>query len=457
MFEASIYAGRRAELMRALGSGAALFLGNDLVGMNYRANPYPFRQDGSFAYYAGLNVSGLALGLDCDTGQEILFGPEPTMDDLIWSGGGDSLAELATRAGVGRVLPLAQLAEWCQARPVRYLPTYRGDQTLTLSRLLGRSPGEAESGYSVDLIRCVVAQRSVKTSAEVEEIRAAIGLSARVYGLIMAECRPGASEQELYGRAQSLILASGSAESFPMILTRRGQVLHNHTRDQILEAGDLLLVDSGVLSPLGYASDITRTLPVSGRFSERQKDVYDVVLQALRTGVAHMRPGVSFLECHLAAAKVVVAGLVGLGLMRGDPEEAVAAGAHALFFPHGLGHMLGLDVHDMESLGEDFVGYDQNFQRSTQFGLSGLRMARTLEPGFVLTVEPGVYFIPPLIAQWQKQGLHTDFINYDALTAYLDFGGMRLEDDVLVTKTGVEVLSTEIPLDPDDICARMEK
>lgn len=456
MFAASVYTARRAELMRTLGFGAVLLLGNDLAAMNYRDNPYPFRQDASFAYYAGLNMPGLALGLDCDTGQEILFGHESTMGDFIWSGGRPSLAELASRAGVKQVMPYAQLGKWCQARSVRYLPTYRGDQTLVLGQLLGRSPQEVEAGYSPELIQCIVPQRSVKTPAEVAEIRTAIELSGRMYDMLMTECRPGVSEQELYGLAQGLILASGSAESFPMILTRRGQVLHNHTRTQTLAAGDLLLVDSGVLSPLGYASDITRILPVNGRFSSRQRDVYEVVLHALRAGVAHIQPGVSFLECHLAAAKVVATGLSALGLMRGNPEDAVAAGAHALFFPHGLGHMLGLDVHDMESLGEDFVGYDQNFRRSKQFGLSGLRMARELKPGFVLTVEPGVYFIPPLINQWQKEGLHADFINYDAVSAYLDFGGIRLEDDVLVTEKGAEVLSSNIPLDPDDICARMK-
>jgi Xaa-Pro aminopeptidase len=301
----------------------------------------------------------------------------------------------------------------------------------------------------------VVALRSVKSGEEVDEIRLAIELSARMYAELMAACMPGAAEIELYGRLQGLILSSGSREAFPMILSRRGEVLHNHSHDQILADGDLLLVDSGVVSPLGYASDITRTLPVGGRFTPRQQDIYEIVLAALAEGTGRMAPGVPFVDCHLAAARVVAHGLTDLGLMRGDPGEAVAQGAHALFFPHGLGHMLGLDVHDMEALGEDFVGYDVNFRRSTQFGLSGLRLARRLQPGFVMTVEPGIYFIPALIKQWREARRLEEFINYEALEAYLNFGGIRIEDDVLVTEQGHEVLSTAIPKEPAAVCALM--
>ena len=260
---------------------------------------------------------------------------------------------------------------------------------------------------------------------------------------------------ELYGRMQGFILGRDSREAFPMILSRRGEVLHNHGHDQILGEGDLLLVDSGVVSPLGYASDITRTLPVGGRFTQRQQDVYDIVLAALVEGTGRMAPGVPFVDCHFAAAGAVARGLTELGLMRGDPTEAVAQGAHALFFPHGLGHMLGLDVHDMEALGEDFVGYDLEFSRSTQFGLSGLRMARRLRPGFAVTVEPGIYFIPALIGQWRESRRLEEFINYEAIDAYLDFGGIRIEDDVLVTEQGHEVLSADIPKDADALCSRM--
>jgi len=459
MFESTTYASRRAELMRLIGSGCILLPGNDLVGMNYVSNAFAFRQDGSFLYFAGLNEPAHCLWLDCESGEEMLCGPNLGLQHTIWSGAAPSLPELAARAGIESA-SMAKLAAAChdaqrQGRTVHYLPPYQGDGMLRLWRLLGAAPDGVEAGVSQALIRAVVELRSVKSGEEVDEIRLAIALCAKMYAELMAACKPGAAEIELYGRLQGLILSSGSREAFPMILSRRGEVLHNHRHDQILADGDLLLVDSGVVSPLGYASDITRTLPVGGRFTTRQQDIYEIVLAALGEGTERMAPGVPFVDCHLAAARAVAQGLTDLGLMRGDPGEAVARGAHALFFPHGLGHMLGLDVHDMEALGEDFVGYDADFKRSAQFGLSGLRMARRLRPGFVMTVEPGIYFIPALIRQWREARRLEEFINYEALEAYLDFGGIRIEDDVLVTEQGHEVLSAAIPKEPAAVCARM--
>lgn len=458
MFESTTYASRRAELMRLVGSGCILLPGNDLVGMNYRANTFPFRQDGSFLYFTGLDVPGLCLWLDCESGREMLVGPDLGLAHTIWSGAAPSVAELAVSCAVGAWGTLNDLAgsvQHARGRKVHYLPAYQGDTTLMLSRLLCVSAQEADAGFSPSLAGAVVELRSVKSAAEVSEIRRAVALSAEMYGILMEACAPGMSEMELYGRMQGFILGRDSREAFPMILSRRGEVLHNHGHDQILGEGDLLLVDSGVVSPLGYASDITRTLPVGGRFTQRQQDVYDIVLAALVEGTGRMAPGVPFVDCHFAAAGAVARGLTELGLMRGDPTEAVAQGAHALFFPHGLGHMLGLDVHDMEALGEDFVGYDLEFSRSTQFGLSGLRMARRLRPGFAVTVEPGIYFIPALIGQWRESRRLEEFINYEAIDAYLDFGGIRIEDDVLVTEQGHEVLSADIPKDADALCSRM--
>ena len=460
MFGAHVYSERRAALMRAVGSGCVLLPGNGLVGMNYRDNAYPFRQDGSFSYFVGQGEPGLSLWLDCESGEERLFGPEPGLMHTIWSGQAPGLAELAARSGIPRHGRMEELAALCRkvrsrGRAVHYLPPYRGDGIVLLERLLGISESEVEAGSSPALIEAVVALRSVKGPAEVAEVRRAVALSGEVYAELLGSCRPGAAEMELHARLQGFILARGSREAFPMILTRRGEVLHNHSHDQILRDGDLLLVDSGVCSPLGYASDITRTLPVGGRFSARQRDVYEIVLGAMEAGMERMAPGVPFLDCHLAAARVVAEGLAGLGLIRGDLDEAVAAGAHALFFPHGLGHMLGLDVHDMESLGEDHVGYDREFRRSGQFGLAGLRMARRLEAGFVLTVEPGVYFIPALIAHWREQRKLESFIDYQALEGFLDFGGIRVEDDVLVTEAGVEILSAAIPKTVAELEARM--
>lgn len=450
MFAASVYAARRRALMRDVGSGLVLLPGNDLLGMNYRANTFPFRQDSSFLYFAGLDEPGLFLILDCENGAETLFGPIRTLNDTIWAGPSPTLDDLAAATGIAASGSMAELDARCrqvmeQGRPVHYLPTYQGEQTVKLSRILGRTPERLEAGASSALIEAVVALRSVKSEDEVAEIRLAIDLSAAMYADLMDRCRPGMAEMELYGRAQGLVLAAGRSEAFPMILSRRGEVLHNHAHDQVLADGDLLLIDSGVRSALGYASDITRTLPVGGRFSTRQRDIYNVALAALRAGVACVAPGVPFRDCHVAAARTIVEGLVALGLMHGDIDEAVAAGAHALFFPHGLGHMLGLDVHDMESLGEDRVGYDRDFQRNSQFGSSGLRLARRLRSGFVLTVEPGIYFIPALIARWKARRLHKAFIDYEAVEMFLDFGGIRIEDDILVTADGAEVLSSAIP------------
>jgi Xaa-Pro aminopeptidase len=457
VFDASLFSTRRTVLARRVASGCILLPGNEPVGMNYLANEYPFRQDGSFMYFCGLDTPGLCLWIDCDSGEERLFGAEPGIMDTVWSGPAPSLSELAERAGIAGHGDMAMLAELCRdagaaGRRVHYLPSYRGDGVLRLSGLLGMAAGEIGAGVSRGLIDAVVELRSVKDPKEVAEIRRAVDLSAGMYRELMSGCRPGAREAELYGRMQGWILSHGSREAFPMILSRRGEVLHNHSRDQVLKDGDLLLVDSGVCSPGGYASDITRTLPVSGFFSLRQRDIYEIVLHAQAAAIGCMAPGVPFLECHLSAARVVAEGLTALGLMRGDPAVAVAAGAHALFFPHGLGHMLGLDVHDMESLGEDHVGYDAEFRRSGQFGLSGLRLARRLQPGFVVTVEPGIYFIPALMDLWRSEGRHEEFINYEALAAYRDFGGIRIEDDVLVTDDGADVLSSAIPKTVRELC-----
>lgn len=450
MFLDSVYTQRRRALMESIGSGLVVLPGNELIGMNYRANTFPFCQDGSFLYFAGLNEPDFLLCLDCDSNDVMLYGPERGLDHALWSGASLLLEEAARRVGIERVGSFSDAAVACrnalaQGRTIHYLPPYQGCQVLRLARLLGWSVERVEAGASVPLIRSIVDLRSVKTAAEISEIRAAVDVSAEMYWYALRNCRAGLSEMELYGRLQGLMLSKGGVEAFPMILSRHGDILHNHAHDQVLATGDLLLIDSGVRSALGYASDVTRTLPVSGKFSALQRDIYSVVLAAQSFGVAAMVPGTPFRDCHLAAAKSIVEGLRDLGFMHGDADEAVAAGAHALFFPHGLGHMLGLDVHDMEGLGENFVGYDQEFQRSRQFGLAGLRMARRLRPGFVMTVEPGIYFIRPLVAQWKAQGLHKAFIDYSAVEACLGFGGIRIEDDVVVTESGAEVLTSSIP------------
>ncbi|MFN3597231.1 MAG: aminopeptidase P family protein [Rubricoccaceae bacterium] len=459
-FPPQTYVARRATLARAVGRGLVVLPGHAHAPMNYAGNVYPFRQDGSFLYYAGLDAPGLALTLDAESGEATLFGHDPTMDDVVWEGPLPPLAERAAAAGIRRTAPLAALAEAVAAaqgagRTVHLLPPYRAETRLALARALGAAPDALP--VSEALVAAVVAQRLVKSGEEVAEIERALEIAAAMHRLAMRHAQPGRTEQQVAGAMEGLALAEGSYPSFPIILTRRGEVLHNHPTAAHLETGDLLLADAGAVSPAGrYAADVTRVAPVGGRFSERQRMLYDVVLAAQEAAIEGMRPGVPFRDLHLRAARVIADGLTALGLMRGDPAEAVAEGAHALFFPHGLGHALGLDVHDMEALGEDRVGYDAAHRRAEQFGLRALRFARPLAPGHVVTVEPGVYLIGPLVAQWRAARRHAAFLNYDAIETWVGLGGIRLEDDVLVTEAGARVLGPAIPKAPAAIEAEVQ-
>lgn len=450
MFEPSVYAERRKRLMSQIGSGLILFPGNDESPMNYPANTYPFRQDSSFLYFFGLAQPGWAGVIDADGGKEILFGDDIGLEDVIWMGHLPTVKERAALSGVGTTRPLAKLeAVLKQAkakkRKVHFLPPYRAEGARKLAGWLGLPLQGVKAKASQALSRAVIAQRSVKSPAEVDEIELALDVTREMYLAAMAMVRPGIHEHDVMGRIEGIALGRGCRTAFPSIVTVNGQTLHNHGYHNVLSEGRLLVDDSGAEAPSGYASDITRTIPVSGRFTPRQKEVYEVVLEAQETAVRAIRPGVPYRDVHLAAARVVAGGLTALGLMKGDPAEAVRAGAHALFFPHGIGHMMGLDVHDMEDIGESLVGYTEGLKRSRQFGLAYLRLARELEPGFVVTVEPGVYFIPPLIDAWRKARKFAAFIDYEKVEGYRDFGGIRIEDDVLVTADGRRVLGRPIP------------
>jgi len=445
---------RRAALREAVADGLILLPGNDEAPRNYLDNPYPFRQDSHFLYYVGTSHPGMAAVL-LPGGREILFGAPEHPDDVVWSGPHPTLGDFAERAGVSDHRPLDDLpgilAEAAkQGVPVHYLPPYREANRRKLADWLGLRAAEVDAGASADLTAAVVAQREVKSAEEIREMEYAIGCSALMYRTAMQVSRPGLKEARIMGMITGVALMEDLPMSFPPIVTVHGEVLHNHGYGNELAEGDLLLIDSGVESPGHYCSDITRTLPVGGVFSARQRDVYEVVLAAQEAAIETVAPGTTNLEVHLAAARATAAGLKDLGLMQGDVDEAVAAGAHALFFPHGIGHMIGLDVHDMEDLG-DAVGYDPGVPRSEQFGLGFLRLAKTLQPGFTITVEPGVYFIPALIDRWRAAGTCADFIRFDRLEPYRGFGGIRIEDDVLVTGEGRRVLGTPIPKTPDDI------
>ncbi|PSQ95718.1 MAG: Xaa-Pro aminopeptidase [Bacteroidetes bacterium SW_9_63_38] len=452
MFAPPTYAHRRRTLCRTLRdeSGLVLFLGNEESAMNAAANPYPFRQDSTFLYYFGLDVPGLDAVLDLDDGEARLFGDDPSLDDIVWMGDHPSLRDRAERAGVDRTAPRSALSETLanalkQDRPLHLLPPYRPRHRQRLRTLLGDARDDVEAYVSAPVLDAIVTQRSVKSEAEVEQLEAALDTTAHMHEAAFERAAPGTSERAIAGRLAGIAEAKGRGLSFRPTCSIRGEVLHNHDYSHSLSANDLLLVDAGGTSPLHYAGDITRVVPVGGPFTDRQRRLYNAVLDAQTTALNAIEPGTSFIEIHRHACRVLTNHLIEIGLMNGPVDAAVNAGAHALFFPHGLGHMLGLDVHDMENLGENRVGYAEDQSRSDQFGLHTLRLARPLAPGFVLTVEPGLYFIPALFSQWRDEHRHAEYINYERTEAFMDIGGIRIEDDVLVTNDGARRLGPEIP------------
>jgi Xaa-Pro aminopeptidase len=445
---ADTFRSRREHLRGEIDGGAILILSNNDAPKNYVDNVYPFRQDSHFLYYAGINETGMAVLIEPD-GRDVLFGRPYDPDDLVWHGPRPYVGDHAAASGFAADADIATLKteiDRLVAAGVRihYLPPYRAERAFQLADLLDANPQKVGNGVSDDLVRAACHQRLIKTDEEVAEIENALSVTAEMYRVAMAEARPGRHEYEVAGLMQARALELGREQAFPPIVTVRGEVLHNHSYRNRLEDGDLMLMDSGAESPRWYASDITRTFPVNGRFSDRQRRIYEIVLAAQMAVIQAASPEHDNKEMHRLASRTIAGGLTALGLMKGDPDDAVEVGAHALFFPHGIGHMLGLDVHDMEDLG-DIVGYREGEERSTQFGLAFLRMTRPLEPGFVITVEPGVYFIPALIDLWKAEGKHSEFIDYERVEDFKGFGGIRIEDDVLITGNGCRVLGPGIP------------
>ncbi len=457
MFDISVYKNRREKLVEKMSSGVVLILGNHEAPANYPNNTYKFRQDSSFIYFFGLNLPGFAGILDVDSGEEFLFGNDVDIDDIIWMGPQPLVADLAAGVGVKNSAPFVKLAAHLQAaikqgRKVHFLPPYRYRNMILLEDMLGIHHSMLKEYASLELIKAVIALRSVKEACELEEIHRACNIGYGMHLTAMINAKPGVKEQYITGLVEGVAASYGSMVSFPVILSQRGETLHNHDHSRTLETGRMMLTDAGAETESCYCSDFTRTVPVGGKFNQRQKDIYNIVLAANNKALEIARPGVTYMHVHLEVCKVLARGLKELGLMKGDVNEAVAAGAHALFMPHGLGHMMGLDVHDMEDLGQIYVGYDGEFMPSGQFGLASLRMGRTLEPGFVVTDEPGCYFIPALIDQWRQQGLHEDFLAYDEIERFKDFGGVRLEDDLLITPNGARLLGERrIPITVEEI------
>jgi Xaa-Pro aminopeptidase len=456
MFEKSTYINRRNALKNKGLKGVGLFLGNEDSPMNYPDNTYHFRQDSSFSYFFGLDFQRLAGIIDFDSGEEFLFGDDAGIADIIWMGPQIPLRENATKVGVENSAVYSKLFDFVakalnKSRKVHFLPPYRGENKILLEKLLGISVHQMRENTSLALIKAVIELRSIKEPAEIREIENACATGYQMHVTAMRMAKPGVWEQKIAGTIEGIALAGGGMTSFPIILSQNGETLHNHDHSKILREGNLLLTDAGAESSLHYASDFTRTVPVGGKFTIKQREIYEIVLAANNHGTSLTKPGVTYLSVHLAVAEVIASGLKELGLMKGDVKEAVRNGAHAMFFPHGLGHMLGLDVHDMEDLGQIYVGYDEEIRPVDQFGTAYLRLGRKLQPGFVITNEPGIYFIPALIDKWKNEKINSDFINFDKVDKYRDFGGIRLEDDILVTETGSKILGERVPVHPDEI------
>ena len=436
------YIRRRAQLKRDMGSGLLLFLGNDEAAMNYADNTYRFRQDSTFFYFFGLDYAGLAAVIDIDEDREIIFGNELTIDDIVWTGTQPSLREMAATVGISDVRPMSELATVVSRKSVHFLPPYRGDHRVWLWELTGVEPAAQPSKASVPFIKAIVSQRNYKTDEEIRLIEESVDLSTEMHLAAYRTVRPGIHESEVAAAVEEVACRHGNQLAFPTIATVQGQVLHNHGFIHDLHDGDIFLLDAGAETHSHYAGDLSSSMPVGERFTDRQAEVYNIHLRSFWAAVDKLQPGRPFREAHIAAATEIARGMKELGLMKGDPAEAAEAGAYALFFPCGLGHMVGLDVHDMENLGEQYVGYAEGTQKSTQFGFKSLRLARPLEPGFVFTVEPGIYFIPELMDKWEAEGQFRDFICYDKLKPWRNFTGLRNELNYVMTPTGARLLGT---------------
>ena len=455
MFNKEIYIERRAQLQQKVERGIILLLGNKESSMNYTDNWYPFRQDSSFLYFTGLDKPNLSLIIDIDNNKEILFGDDLTVDEVIWHGRQKTIQQQASLCGIGTVQPLQSLAATIiglsKNKKIHFLPPYRPEHKMQLSHLLGIPPALLKQEASVPLIKAIVALRSIKSPEEVTEIEKAVNITTQMQFAAMQYAKEGMTEAEIAGKVHGIAISAGGNLSFPTILTLNGEILHNHYGNNILRQGGMVLCDCGAETNMHYAGDLTRTFPVNDTFTSLQKEVYNIVLSAHQAAVQALTPGKLFKEVHLLACEILVEGLKQLGLMKGNAKEAVDAGAHTLFFQCGLGHMMGLDVHDMENLGEEYVGYTEDLKKSTEFGLRSLRLGRALETGFVLTIEPGLYFIPELIDIWTAEKKHSQFIDYQKVQPFKTFGGIRIEDDYVITNTGSRLLGKPLNKTADSI------
>ncbi|MCG6187322.1 aminopeptidase P family protein [Maribellus maritimus] len=445
MFKQKTYIERRKILKEKVGSGIILLFGNDESPMNYTDNTYHFRQDSTFLYYFGISHPGLAAVIDIDNDREIIFGNDYTIDDIVWMGPQPTIAERSELCGVKNNKPLNKLSAFLQsAQKIHFLPLYRPENKIKLFNLLNINPTEIDKSFSVELVKAIVSQREIKTEEEIKEIEKAVDISVDMHVAAMKFARPGMNEAQLAAEIHKVALAAGGEIAFPIIATVNGQTLHNHYHGNTIKEGDLFLVDAGYETPLGYAGDLSSTFPVSKKFTPEQKEIYKITLDAHQAAIDALQIQQPFKNAHIAACKAIFDGMKSMGFTKGNTQDAVEAGAHALFFPCGTGHMMGLDVHDMEDLGEVWVGYNGQ-PKSTQFGLKSLRLAKPLETGHVVTIEPGIYFIPELIDLWRSQNKFSEFINWEKVDSYRNFGGIRNEEDFVMTQNGVELLGKPKP------------
>ena len=457
MFAKETYIERRRVLKQTVGSGLLLFLGNTEIGRNYLDNIYHFRQDSTFLYYFASDYAGLAAIIDIDEDKEIIFGNELTIDDIVWTGVQPTIKEKCERVGITETMPMAQLATYlknaqAKGQTIHFLPPYRGEQQVWLQELLGIAPAAQSAAASMKFIRAVINQRNYKSAEEIEQIEEAINVSVDMHCAAMRAVRPGTTEAQIVSIVHAEAAKHNFDLSFPIIATVNGQALHNHAYGtEPLKEGQMFLLDSGCENAMHYAGDLTTTMPVGKKFTEQQRTVCNILRTAHLAAVNALKPGIEFRDVHNIVLTEIAKGMTDLGLMKGNPEEAARAGAACMFLPHGLGHMMGLDVHDMENLGEVNVGYEEGRSKSTQFGFKSLRLAKALEPGYVFTVEPGIYFIPDLIDKWRAEKQFTDFICYDKLDAWRNFGGIRNEEDWLVFEGGARRLGKYKPMSPEEI------
>jgi len=445
MFSPKTYTERRNKLKSLVGSGLILLPGNEEAGMNYRDNVYHFRQDSTFLYYTGIDRANLFFVIDIDNNKEILFGDDPTVEQTVWTGPVDTLSVFAARSGIDAIQDFSAVETVLkkaagQKQTVHFLLPYRGETTMKLSQWLDIPWQFLQQKVSLPLTKAIISQRAYKTGEEIVELDKAVDITAAMQLKAIRLSRPGLTEYEIAGQLEGVATAGGGYLSFPTILTVNGQYLHNHASGNVLKSGQMVLCDCGAETAMHYAGDMTRTFPVDKKFTAQQREVYDIVLNAQQSAVDALKPGKLFKEVHFLACEKLAEGLKQIGLLKGDMKEAVSLGVHTLFFQCGLGHMMGLDVHDMENLGEEYVGYTDTLIKSKEFGLKSLRLGRALEEGFVVTIEPGIYVIPELIDQWQAEKRHSNFINYDKVNSFRAFGGIRIEEDYFITDSGSRLL-----------------